>query len=154
MYRRSFVMIKPDGVQRELIGDIISRFEKKGVKIIAMKLMIISPELAKKHYQEHSEKPFFDNLIDFITSGPVIAMAMEGECIIKIIRKMIGATNPGDASPGTIRGDYVLDTSNNIIHASDSVENAKREIDLFFKEEELIDYDLAVRPWLGPVKWG
>lgn len=145
---RSFVMIKPDGVQRELIGDIVSRFEKKGVKIVAMKLMVINEELAKKHYKVHKEKPFFKGLIEFICSGPVVAMVMDGENVINITRKMVGATKPGDAEPGTIRGDYVLDAGQNIIHASDSLENAKRETELFFDKSEIIEYNLAVRHWI------
>ncbi len=145
---RSFVMIKPDGVQRELVGEIITRFEKKGVKIVGAKLMVLSKELAERHYEEHQGKIFFEGLIKFITSGPVIAMVMEGEGVIGVIRKIVGATKPGDAVPGTIRGDYVLDAGQNIIHASDCLENAKREISLFFKDEEIIDYHLAVKDWI------
>lgn len=145
---RSFVAIKPDGVQREVVGELLTRFEKKGVKIIGMKLMEISNSLAKKHYEIHKERPFFDELIKFITSGPVVALVMEGENIVDVIRGMVGATKAGDARAGTIRGDYVLDTGQNLIHASDSLENAKREIELFFKEEEIINYDLAVRKWI------
>lgn len=146
--QRSFVMIKPDGVQRELVGDIIGRFEKKGVKLVGMKLIVLNEELAKKHYEVHKERPFFKDLIKFIISGPVIAMVMEGEGVINVIRKMVGATKPGDAEPGTIRGDFVLDAGQNIIHASDSLENAKNEIDLYFNCNEIIDYKLAVRPWI------
>lgn len=145
---RSFVMLKPDGVQRELMGEIIHRFEKKGVKIVGMKLMKISEELAKKHYDIHEGKSFFNDLIKFITSGPVLAMVMEGENIVKIIRLMLGDTCAEKAAPGTIRGDFVLDTGQNIIHASDSVENAKKEIANFFKEEEILDYTLTIRPWI------
>ena len=145
---RSFVMIKPDGVQRELVGEIIGRFEKKGVKVIGLKLMVINEELAKEHYAVHKGKSFFDELIKFIISGPVVAMVMEGEGVIDIIRKMVGATKPGDAAPGTIRGDFVLDAGQNVIHASDSKENAEREINLFFEKNEIIDYKLAVRPWI------
>ncbi|BDU50222.1 nucleoside-diphosphate kinase [Haliovirga abyssi] len=145
---KSFVMVKPDGVQRELVGEIIGRFEKKGVKVIGLKLMVISEELARKHYAVHEGKSFFEELIKFITSGPVVAMVMEGEGVIGVIRKMVGATKPGDADPGTIRGDFVLDAGQNIIHASDSKENAEREIDLFFAKEEIIEYSLAVRPWI------
>lgn len=148
MIQKSFVMIKPDGVQRELIGDIITRFEKKGVKIVGMKLMVIPKFLAEQHYECHKGKPFFEDLIKFITSGPVVAMVMEGENVIAIIRKMLGATKPGDAEPGTIRGDYVLDAGQNIMHASDSPENAVREIDLFFNPDEIIDYKLAIRHWI------
>jgi nucleoside-diphosphate kinase len=145
---RSFVMVKPDGVQRELVGEIIRRFERKGVKIVGLKLMVISKELANKHYEIHYGKPFFDDLIEFITSGPVVAMVMEGENVVAIIRKMIGATKPGDAELGTMRGDFVLDAGQNIIHASDSLENALREISLFFLPGELIDYNLAIKDWI------
>lgn len=145
---KSFVMVKPDGVQRELVGEIIGRFEKKGVKIVGLKLMVINEKLAMKHYEVHKGKSFFEDLIKFIISGPVVAMVMEGEGVIDIIRKMVGATKPGDADPGTIRGDFVLDAGQNIIHASDSKENAEREIKLFFSEEEIIEYSLAVRPWI------
>ena len=145
---KSFVMIKPGAVQRELIGEIISRIEKKGIKIVGLKLMQISEELAKKHYFEHSEKPFFQELIQTITAGPVVAMVIEGEDIIKIMRRMAGATRPEEALPGTIRGDYVLDTGKNVIHTSDSAESAKREVELFFRKEELIDYELATKNWI------
>lgn len=145
---RSFVMIKPDGVQRELVGEIIGRFEKKGVKIVGLKLMVIPKALAEKHYEMHKERDFFEGLIKFITSGPVVAMVMEGENVINITRKMLGATKPGDAEPGTIRGDYVLDAGQNIMHASDSKENAEREIALFFSPEEILDYKLTIRHWI------
>lgn len=145
---KSFVMIKPGAVQRELIGEIVSRIEKKGIKIIGLKLVQMTEELAKRHYSEHEGKPFFKDLIESITAGPVVAMAVEGENIISIIRKMAGATKPEDAMPGTIRGDYVLDTGKNVIHTSDSPETAKKEIELFFKKEELLDYELATKNWI------
>nr|3VVU_A Chain A, Nucleoside diphosphate kinase [synthetic construct]3VVU_B Chain B, Nucleoside diphosphate kinase [synthetic construct] len=137
---RTFVMIKPDGVQRGLIGEIISRFERKGFKIVAMKLMRISQELAEKHYAEHREKPFFSGLVDFITSGPVVAMVLEGKNVVEVVRKMIGATNPKEAAPGTIRGDFGMSVGKNVIHGSDSLESAEREISLFFKDEELVEW--------------
>jgi nucleoside-diphosphate kinase len=145
---KSFVMVKPGAVQRELVGEIISRIEKKGIKIVGMKLMQISEELAKKHYSEHQGKPFFQELIKGITAGPVVAMAIEGENIIKIMRGMAGATRPEEALPGTIRGDYVLDTGKNVIHTSDSPDSAKREVELFFKKEEILDYELATKNWI------
>lgn len=145
---KSFVMIKPGAVQRELIGEIISRIEKKGIKIVGLKLMQISEELAEKHYFEHREKSFFQELIKGITAGPVVAMVIEGEGIISIMRKMAGATRPEEALPGTIRGDYVLDTGKNVIHTSDSPESAKREVELFFKKEELLEYELATKNWI------
>lgn len=134
----TFAMVKPDGVQKGLVGEIISRFEKKGLKMVALKIMNITPELAEKHYSEHKGKPFFADLVNFITSGPVVAMVLEGENVIPIVRTMMGATDPQDAAPGTIRGDLALTIDENIIHGSDSLESAKREIGLFFKEEEMI----------------
>lgn len=134
---RTFAMVKPDGVEKGLVGEIISRFEKKGLKIVALKIMKITPELAEKHYSEHKGKPFFADLVNFITSGPVVAMVLEGENVIPIVRTMMGATDPQDAAPGTIRGDLALTIDENIIHGSDSLESAKREIGLFFKEEEM-----------------
>lgn len=150
--QRSFVMIKPDGVQRELVGEIITKFEKKGVQIVAMKLMKLDKETAEKHYEVHKGKHFFEDLINFITSGPVVAMVMQGEGIISVIRGMIGATAPKDAMSGTIRGDYVLDAGQNIIHASDSKENAEKEIKIFFKDEEIMDYNLASKPWIYSIR--
>ena len=135
---RTFAMVKPDGVQKGLVGEIISRFEKKGLKMVALKIMKITPELAEKHYGEHKGKPFFADLVNFITSGPVAAMVLEGENVIPTVRTMMGATNPQDAAPGTIRGDFALTIDENIIHGSDSPESAMREIGIFFKEEEII----------------
>ncbi|MGZ7208440.1 MAG: nucleoside-diphosphate kinase [Methanobacterium sp.] len=142
MSERSFVMIKPDAVLRRLIGTVLSRFEKRGLKIVACKMMEISEDLAKKHYGEHSEKPFFNDLVSYITSGPVLAMVIDGDECITLIRKMVGATNPKEADIGTIRGDFALQTGRNIIHASDSPQSAKREIALFFDESEVCDYVL------------
>ena len=135
---RTFAMVKPDGVEKGLVGEIISRFEKKGLKMVALKIMKITPELAEKHYGEHKGKPFFADLVNFITSGPVAAMVLEGENVILTVRTMMGATNPQDAAPGTIRGDFALTIDENIIHGSDSPESAMREIGLFFKEEEML----------------
>ncbi|MCY0882364.1 MAG: nucleoside-diphosphate kinase [Acidianus infernus] len=132
-----FVMIKPDGVKRRLIGDIISRFEKRGLNIIAMKMVRISRETAEKLYEEHKGKSFFEDLISYITSGPVVCMVIEGDEAVSVIRKMIGATDPKEALPGTIRGDYALSKAENVIHASDSPEKAKKEMSLFFEETEL-----------------
>lgn len=134
---QTFLMVKPDGVNRKLIGDIVNRFETKGFKLVGAKLMTITNQLAQKHYSEHEGKPFFDDLIEFITSGPVFAMTWEGEEVIKISRKMIGETDPKKAAPGTIRGDYATILSENIIHGSDSLESANKEINLFFNESEL-----------------
>ena len=145
---RTFIMVKPDGVQRGLIGEIVNRFEQKGFKLVGAKLMQISTSLAEQHYGEHKERPFFGELVEFITSGPVFAMVWEGEDVISISRNMIGATKPQEATPGSIRGDYAVTVGKNIIHGSDSPESAKREINLFFKEEELIDYTKQDNDWI------
>ena len=147
---KTFSMIKPDGIQRGLVGEILKRFEKKGIKIAAMKFMMISKDLAEKHYEAHKGKGFYDDLIRFITSSPVLAMVFEGEDVINIVRKLAGATSPEEALPGTIRGDYSLDVEYNLIHASDSPESAKREINLFFKDEEILNYDLLIAKWVYP----
>lgn len=145
---KTFLMVKPDGVQRNLVGTIVSRLENKGFKIVGAKLMNVSEDLAKTHYAEHSERPFFSELVDFITSGPVFAMVLEGEDAIKIARTVVGSTNPAEASPGTIRGDFGLTVGKNIIHGSDSPESAEREINLFFDESELVDYNLNNANWI------
>ncbi|WP_114353798.1 nucleoside-diphosphate kinase [Saliterribacillus persicus] len=145
---KTFLMVKPDGVQRGIIGEIITRFEKKGFKIVAAKFMTISEELANKHYNEHVGKPFFNDLVSFITSGPVLAMVLEGEDVIASSRQMMGKTNPHDAEIGTIRGDYAVVMNRNLIHGSDSKENAQREISLFFDEKEIQDYDKAIDNWI------
>jgi nucleoside-diphosphate kinase len=139
---RTFLMVKPDGVKRALIGSIIGRLESKGLKLVAMKLMHISYDLAARHYGEHQGKPFYNGLIEFITSGPVVAMIWEGEGAVEMVRSMIGATDPKKASPGTIRGDLAVFTGKNIVHGSDSVSSAEREMNLFFKGEELCPYVL------------
>ena len=141
-------MIKPDGVQRGLIGEIISRLERKGLKIVAMKMLSVSKDLAERHYAEHREKPFFQSLVDYITSGPVVAMVVEGKNAVKVVRTLVGATNPQEALPGTIRGDFGMDIGRNVIHASDSLESAEREISLFFKPEEIVEYKRIDEDWL------
>ncbi|GIN38187.1 MULTISPECIES: nucleoside-diphosphate kinase [Heyndrickxia] len=145
---KTFLMVKPDGVQRELIGEIVSRFEKKGFHLVGAKLMSVSKELAEQHYGEHKERPFFGELVDFITSSPVFAMVWEGENVIATARQMMGSTNPKDAAPGTIRGDFGVTVGKNIIHGSDSPESAVREIGLFFKEEELVEYSKLINNWI------
>ena len=141
-------MIKPDGIQRRLTGEIISRFEKKGLKISAMKMLVISREMAEQHYSEHKGKAFYESLIDFIISGPVIAFILEGPGAISIVRKLVGATDPANAEPGSIRGDHVIFTTYNIIHASDSANSSKSEISLFFKKEEIHNYYLEIEKYL------
>lgn len=138
---RTFLAIKPDAVQRGIIGKIISRLEEKGYKLIAMKFMLITKELAEKHYGEHKEKPFFNSLVSFITSGPIVAMVWEGKGIINTVRKIMGKTNPLDADIGTIRGDYAIDLERNVVHGSDSIDSAKRETSLFFSQNELINWN-------------
>ncbi|MDW7989584.1 MAG: nucleoside-diphosphate kinase [Archaeoglobaceae archaeon] len=145
---RTFLMVKPDGVQRGLVGEIISRLEKKGLKIIAIKMLKIPKEVAEEHYREHKAKPFFSSLISYITSGPVISMVIEGKNAIKVVRKLVGATNPAEAEPGTIRGDFGLDLGKNVVHASDSLVSAEREIKLFFKDEEIFDYERDIDAWV------
>ena len=130
---KTFFMIKPDGVKRNLIGEVVSRVEKEGFVITKMKMMGISDDLAKKHYAEHSEKPFFNDLVDFITSGPVVAMEVHGEDAVSEIRRIMGATNPADAEPGTIRADLATKLQENVVHGSDSEESAERELSLFFE---------------------
>ncbi len=145
---RTFVMVKPDGVQRGLVGEVVRRLERKGLKIVAMKMLKIDKALAENHYAEHKGKPFFDGLISYITSGPVVAMVVEGKEAIKVVRKLVGATNPVEADPGTIRGDFGLDIGRNVVHASDSAESAKREISLFFSDEEILDYERSDEVWI------
>ena len=132
---KTLVLVKPDGVQRGLSGEIISRFENRGLKLIGLKLMHVSEELAGRHYHEHTERPFFPGLVSFITSGPIIAMAWEGDNAIGIVRQTMGTTNPVEASPGTIRGDLAINIGRNVVHGSDSPESAERELNLFFSQE-------------------
>ena len=129
---KTFFMIKPDGVQRNLVGEIISRVEAKGFSITKIKMMTISKNLAEKHYEEHKDKPFFSNLVSFITSGPVVAMQVEGENVVLQIRNLMGATNPSESTPGSIRGDLATELDKNVVHGSDSDESAERELSLFF----------------------
>lgn len=145
---KTFLMVKPDGVQRNLVGEVVKRFESKGFALVGAKLMEISKELAETHYGEHKERPFFGELVDFITSGPVFAMVWEGEDVIKVARKMVGETNPSDAAPGTIRGDYAVTVGKNIIHGSDSPESSTREINLFFNESEILTYSQQANVWI------
>ena len=145
---RTYLMIKPDGVQRGLIGEIISRFEKKGLKLVGLKMLKISRELAEKHYGEHAGKPFFGPLVEYITSGPVVAMVVEGKDVIATAREMMGATNPLKAAPGTIRATYAMDLGRNIIHGSDSKASADREIGIFFLPGELVDYGREIDRWI------
>jgi nucleoside-diphosphate kinase len=137
---RTLAIVKPDGVKRGIVGEIISRFEKRGLKIIAMKMTLLSDELAQKLYAPHLGKDFYQGLVDFMTSDPVVAMGIEGRSAIKIVRNMIGALRPDEATPGSIRGDYSMDVRYNLIHGSDSPENALRELAVFFTEDEFLEY--------------
>ncbi|WP_219836536.1 nucleoside-diphosphate kinase [Paenibacillus sp. R14(2021)] len=145
---RTFLMVKPDGVQRGLIGEIVSRFERKGLKLIAAKFMQITPEIAERHYAEHIGKPFYPPLVDFVTSGPVFAMVWQGDNVIALTRAMIGKTNAVEAAPGTIRSDYAVHTNFNLIHGSDSLESANREIGIFFAPHELLQYTQTMGQWI------
>jgi nucleoside-diphosphate kinase len=146
---RTFVAIKPDGVERGLVGEILHRFERRGLKLVGLKLMNVTPELAKKHYGEHEGKPFFAGLVEFITSGPIVAMVWEGKNAHALARQVIGATNPADSPMGTIRGDLAQNIGRNLVHGSDSPESAKREISNFFKDEELVnDWARTVQKWV------
>ena len=144
---RTFVAIKPDGVQRGYISEIIGRFEKKGFKLVGLKQLIPSKELSKNHYGVHRERPFFNDLVSFISSGPVVAMVWEGEGVILSARKLIGSTKPLDAEPGTIRGDLAVDIGRNIIHGSDGEETAEFEINLWFNQDELCVWETSDAKW-------
>ncbi|MGI0482459.1 nucleoside-diphosphate kinase [Geminocystis sp. CENA526] len=145
---RTFLMVKPDGVQRNLVGEVIKRLENKGFTLVGLKLMSVSRELAEQHYDVHKERPFFSGLVDFIVSSPVVAMVWQGEGVVTSARKIIGATDPLAAEPGTIRGDYGVNIGRNLIHGSDAIETAQREIALWFKEDELVSWENTMKPWL------
>ncbi|KAJ6240059.1 nucleoside diphosphate kinase [Anaeramoeba flamelloides] len=146
---RTFVAIKPDGVQRKLIGEIVARFEKKGLKLVGCKLIQPSRKLAEKHYAEHKGKPFYEGLLDFITSGPVFAMVWEGKEVVSTSRSLIGLTDPKKSPMNTIRGDFGIDVGRNTIHGSDSVESAQREIKLWFSKNELITSSITIEKWIN-----
>jgi len=149
---RTLVLVKPDGVQRLLAGRILARYEERGLRLVALKLITVGRELAERHYAVHSAKPFFAGLVEFITSGPVVAAVLEGPNAIAVVRAMNGATRPHEAAPGTIRGDFALETAQNLVHASDSPETASAEIDLWFAAAELLGYEREIDRWvLAPV---
>ena len=148
MSERTLVLIKPDGVQRQLTGRIIARYEDRGLKIVGLKLIDVSRDLAERHYAVHREKPFFGGLVDFITSAPLVAAVLEGPNAIAVVRAMNGATRPHEAAPGSIRGDFALETAQNLVHASDGAETAAGEIDLWFRPEELLAYERDVDRWV------
>ena len=147
MSERTLVLVKPDGVQRLLAGRIIARFEERGLKVVGLKLVQVDRELAERHYAVHREKPFFGTLVEFITSSPLVAMALEGPNAIAVVRTMVGATRPHEAAPGTIRGDLALETAQNLIHASDGPETATAELALWFRPSELLDYSRDIDRW-------
>lgn len=146
---RTLIIVKPEGVQRGLIGEVIARFERKGLKVVGLKLMQIPREMAEKHYAEHVGKPFYEGLVAHITSSPVVVGVLEGPDAVSVARSMMGVTNPRQAAPGTIRGDYGLDIGFNIIHGSDGQEAAQREISIFFAPAELVSYDRAADRWVA-----
>ena len=145
---RTLVLVKPDGVQRGLVGTILGRFEATGMKFVAMKLMQVSEELAESHYAEHKGKPFYEGLVNYITSAPVVALCLEAPDAIAITRKLMGETKPNEAPPGTIRGDFGVEISRNLVHGSANADDAAREVGLFFSDEELIDYARANDVWI------
>ncbi len=148
--QRTFVAIKPDGVERGLIGEVVNRFERRGLKIVGMKLLKVSREMAETHYGEHKGKPFYEGLVSYITSAPIVGMVLQGKDAVTLARNVIGATNPLNAAPGTIRGDLAIEIGRNLVHGSDSPESAKREIGIFFKDSELVnDWTRTVEKWIA-----
>ena len=146
--QKTLVLLKPDAVERGLVGEVMSRLERKGLRFAAIKLMRVTEELAHRHYGEHVGKPFFEGLVGFITSSPIVAMVLEGENAVTVVRGVMGATNPQDAAPGTVRGDLAMTVGPNLVHGSDSDESAAREIALFFSPEEVLDYERGIDSWI------
>lgn len=146
---RTLTFVKPDGVQRRLVGKILQRFEEKGLKIVGLKMMIVSRDLAERHYAEHKGKKFYGGLVRFVTSGPIVVACLEGFQAIKVVRDMMGKTFGYDAAPGTIRGDYGISNQYNLIHGSDGPESAAREIELYFRPEELLGYEMPDQGWMA-----
>lgn len=145
---RTLVLVKPDGIQRGLVGEVISRLERRGLKLVAMKLMRVDEALARQHYAEHVDRPFFHGLVEFITSAPLVAMVWEADNAVEVVRKTMGETSPAVSGPGTIRGDLALDIGRNLVHGSDSLVSAQREVGLFFSSEEIFDYSRSADPWI------
>ncbi len=145
---RTLVLVKPDGVQRGMVGEIVSRLERRGIKLVALKMMLVDEALAHRHYGEHEGRPFFQGLVDFITSSPLVAMVWEADDAVEIVRGTMGQTNPKNAAPGTIRGDLGVNIGRNLVHGSDSPESAQREVALFFEEGEILDYNRNNDPWI------
>jgi nucleoside-diphosphate kinase len=149
MTERTLVLIKPDGVQRLLVGRLLERYEQRGLRLVGLKLMLADRAIAESHYAEHAAKPFFGGLVDFITSAPLVALALDGQNAIAVCRAINGATRPHEAAPGSIRGDFALETGQNLVHASDTPESAARELALWFRPEELLEYDRDIDAWVG-----
>ncbi len=148
MAERTLVLVKPDGVQRGLVGEVVTRLERRGLQLVGMKLMQVDDALARQHYGEHVDRPFFGGLVQFITSSPVVAMVWEANNAVSIVRNTLGETNPVNSPAGTIRGDFGIDIGRNLVHGSDSPESAEREVNLFFRPEEILSYERAVEPWI------
>lgn len=146
---KTLILVKPDGVQRGLAGEIISRFERRGLKLAGLKFLQMSQELAETHYAVHKERPFYNSLVEYITSGPVVAMVWQGNDAIAAARATMGATNPVQAAPGTIRGDFGMEIGRNLVHGSDSPENAVKEVNIFFDESELVDWSRSTESWIS-----
>ncbi len=147
---RTLVLIKPDGVQRGLVGEILARFERRGLHLVGLRMLAVDRARAERHYAEHRERPFFEAVIDFISSSPVVAMVWEGPSVVTLVRSMMGPTNPAGAAPGTIRGDFGVDIGQNVIHGSDSPARAEEEIGLFFSPEELVSWERDGTSWIYP----
>jgi nucleoside-diphosphate kinase len=148
MNERTLVLVKPDGVQRGLVGEVVTRFERKGLRVVALKLLRMDMDMAGRLYAEHAEKPFFNDVAAFITSGPLVAMVLEAPRVVGLVRQMMGATDPANATTGTIRGDFGLTVGMNVVHGSDSVERAEQEIAFFFQTEEVLDYRRDLERWI------
>ena len=146
---QTLVLVKPDGVQRGLVGEVISRLERRGLKLVALKLIQVDDALARRHYGEHIDRPFFAGLVQFITSAPVAAMVWQADNAVEVVRSTMGVTSPAAATPGTIRGDFGIDIGRNLVHGSDSVESAGREVALFFDPGEILDYSRSTDPWIN-----
>ena len=145
---RTFAMVKPDGVQRGLVGEVVRRYEQRGLKVVGLKLMKVSRQLAEEHYAEHKGKPFYAGLVEYITSGPVVALALEGKDAVNVVRAINGATNPANAAPGTLRGDFALDIGRNVVHGSDAPATAQRELKLYFQDADLVSWERAGERWV------
>ena len=148
MAELTLVLVKPDGVQRGLVGEVVTRLERRGLQLVGMRLMQVDDALARQHYGEHVDRPFFGGLVQFITSSPVVAMVWEANNAVSIVRNTLGETNPVNSPAGTIRGDFGIDIGRNLVHGSDSPESAEREVNLFFRPEEILSYERAVEPWI------